>query len=73
MIDAFFNDLQEIANEGAVVVVKLDGLRKTDGDPKMFSLVISGGRLKDDDFFRKDSADFVSLLEDGIGFYRSKF
>jgi hypothetical protein len=57
--DAVWPALEAMADEGAVVVVKLDGERT--GRSGRYSVVVSGGRLGED-YFRQDTA----VLEDGL-------
>jgi hypothetical protein len=57
-----------IGREGAVAVVKVDGARP---DGSIYSVVVSGGRLRDD-FFRKDGNDLAALLSEAITFYRDR-
>ena len=52
---------EKMANEGATVVVKIDGERSPPADTGRYTVVVSGGPLKDD-FFRTDTA----VLEEGL-------
>lgn len=56
-----------IASDGAVALVKADGLR-TNG--AVYTVVVSGGKLGDTPF-RKDGADLCAMLGEAIAFYRS--
>lgn len=71
MLKEYFEKLNGIASDGAVVVIKLDGLRVSTGDPKLYTLVISGGKLKDELFFHMDSENIHTLLDEGIHFYKT--
>jgi len=59
--------LEQIAEEGAVVVFKMDGARGAD----RYTISISGGLLEDD-FIRKDGADLRALTESAVDLYRSR-
>jgi hypothetical protein len=60
-------ELEAIAQDGAVIVLKIDGERK--GDANIFTVVLSGGRLKSEDFFRMDGGDLSSLIDSALKFY----
>ncbi len=47
-VDAFLPLLERMRAEGAVVVLKLDGLRTGPDDSPPYTVVISGGLLEDD-------------------------
>jgi hypothetical protein len=59
--DAIWPALEEMANEGSTVVVKIDGQRKGEGDNGRYTVLVSGGPLGED-FFRMDT----STLEEGL-------
>jgi hypothetical protein len=60
--DAVWNALEEMANEGATVIVKIDGQRKPPDDNGRYTVLVSGGPLGSEDFFRTDT----HVLEDGL-------
>ncbi len=60
--------LEQMANEGAIVVGKIDVGRQEPGDSGRYTVVISGGLLGDD-YFRRDSVSLSSAVSDGILFY----
>lgn len=59
--DAVWPVLEEMANEGSTVVVKIDGERRGEGDNGRYTVLVSGGPLGEN-FFRMD----VSNLEEGL-------
>lgn len=59
--DAMWKVLEKMADEGAIVVIKIDGERKGPDDNGRYTVVVSGGPLGEN-FFRQDTA----VLEDGI-------
>jgi hypothetical protein len=61
------DELQSLAQDGAVIVLKIDGERKS--HPDIFTVVLSGGQLRRVDFFRKDGNDLSHLIDCAIGFY----
>jgi hypothetical protein len=63
------DELQTLAQHGVVIVIKIDGERKSHAD--IFTVVLSGGQLRPDDFFRKDGNDLSSLIDCAIGFYEA--
>src|SRR5687768_9120501 len=52
---------EEMAKEGAVVVVKIDGQRTSEDDTGKYTVLVSGGPLGED-FFRADT----HVLEEGL-------
>jgi hypothetical protein len=61
-------ELEMIARGGAVVVLKIDGERETDAD--IFTVMVSGGKLKSGDFFRMDGDSLSSLIDRALKFYK---
>ena len=59
--DAVWPVLEEMANQGSTVVVKIDGERRGEDDNGRYTVVVSGGPLGEN-FFRMD----VSNLEEGL-------
>jgi hypothetical protein len=62
-------ELRALAQDGAVVILKIDGERKD--CPDIFTVVLSGGRLCSDDFFRMDGSDISTLIDSVINFYKA--
>src|SRR5258705_12458975 len=53
---------EAMADDGSIVVIKLDGGRQADVDlPKRYTVVVSGGKLGND-FFHKDTSDLALAL-----------
>lgn len=69
MLDEFMADLEAIAESGASVVLKIDGGRKGDFPHLSYTVVVSGGKLTPDGFFRKDSADLRATIQEAIQYY----
>lgn len=63
--------LEAMADEGAVIVVKLDGGRTQDEFPRRYTVIVSGGKLGDE-FYREDTADLEGALCEAIVFYAEK-
>ncbi len=59
--DTVWKVLEEMANSGCTVVIKIDGQRKEPEDRGRYTVVLSGGPLGED-FFRLDTA----ILEEGL-------
>jgi hypothetical protein len=59
--DAIWPALEEMANEGSTVVVKIDGQRRGEDDNGRYTVLVSGGPLGED-FFRMDT----TTLEEGL-------
>ncbi len=55
-----------IGRDGAVVVLKVDGVRE---NGLVYTVVVTGGRLHRDAGFHKDGADLQALLREAVGFY----
>jgi len=70
MIDTHFAELEAIAREGATVIVKIDGARSRH-DPNIYTLMINGGGLGKEDYFRKDGKEVDKLIKEAISFYNS--
>jgi len=68
MIDSHLPKLEAIAKQGATVVVKLDGPRARN-DANLYTVMINGGNLGKEDYFRKDGNDLDRLIRDAISFY----
>jgi hypothetical protein len=64
------DELEAIAREGAVVVIKIDGGRRS--DPNIFTVVLSGGTLGPEEFFRSDGGNLDELIARAIDFYRKE-
>jgi hypothetical protein len=64
--------LEAVAKAGAVVVLKMDGQRVSEGDAKFYTLMISGGELGPDDFFRLDGQSLSDLIHEGLRYYTSR-
>jgi hypothetical protein len=63
--DDFWPVLQKAMQAGAVIVIKLDGLRTGEDDPGPYSVVISGGALGDG-FARRDADSISEALAETI-------
>ena len=63
--------LEQMGNEGAVVVVKIDGQRTSEDDNGKYTVVLSGGTLKDD-FFHTDTATLEEGIAKAILFYAER-
>lgn len=63
--------LEAMADEGAIIVVKLDGGRTRDEFPKRYTVIVSGGRLGDE-FYREDTSDLEGALCEAVIFYAEK-
>lgn len=59
---AMWKALEKMANEGATVVLKIDGQRNSPDDNGRYTVIVSGGPLGSEDFFRTDT----HLLEEGV-------
>lgn len=62
--DAF----EKMADEGATVVIKIDGQRKSVEDSGRYTLIVSGGPLNED-FFRTDCSDLDEGLAQAVLHY----
>jgi hypothetical protein len=69
---AEFSALQAIAQEGAVVIVKIDGERIVAGIPEIYTVMVSGGALARDDYYRGDGSHVTELMAKALSYYRSK-
>jgi hypothetical protein len=67
MVPAF----EQMAAEGSTVVFKIDGERLTAGIPNIYTVVVTGGKLKEN-FFRKDSANLIEAASEAIQFYNTE-
>ena len=63
--------LEQMALEGAVVVVKIDGQRTSEDDNGRYTVVVSGGPLEDD-FFHTDTATLEEGIAKAILFYAER-
>lgn len=72
MIINQLEELEYMAKSGAIVVLKMDGDRFSQGDAKLFTLMISGGNLGADDFFRQDGESLSEVIGEGLGYYATK-
>ncbi|MBA3464692.1 MAG: hypothetical protein H0T46_32465 [Deltaproteobacteria bacterium] len=64
-------ELDALGRLGGNALVKIDGGRSDDGGalPETYTVVLAGGRLRDE-FFRRDGADLEKLLRDAIEFFK---
>ena len=69
--DGLWPALETMADEGAIIVVKLDGGRTRDEFPKRYTVIVSGGRLGDE-FYREDTSDLEGALCEAVIFYAEK-
>jgi uncharacterized Zn finger protein len=60
---------RQYAEEGAVVTVKIDGERILAGIPTIYTVVISGGKLSREDFYRCDGEDIADLVQGALDHY----
>ena len=65
MIDEWVEQIEQLRQAGAVVLLKWDGLRTADP----YTVVVT--RADTDFVFRRDTADLVSAIRDGIAAYRA--
>jgi hypothetical protein len=70
--DAVWKALEEMANEGATVVVKIDGQRTSPDDNGRYTVLVSGGPLGSEDFFRTDTHVLEEGLSKAILYYAEK-
>lgn len=66
-----FSEVESLAREGAVAVVKVDGGRLLAGRPDIYTVVLSGGALGATESYRCDGDDLRQLLHDALAFYRA--
>lgn len=66
--DSVWPILEQMANEGAVVVVKIDGQRTNRDHNGKYTVVLSGEPLKED-FFHVDTATLEEGIARAIFFY----
>ncbi|WNL45650.1 hypothetical protein RKE25_19905 [Dyella sp. BiH032] len=71
VFDALIRRVHQCAEDGAVVTVKIDGERMLAGVPAVYTVVISGGRLSRDDFYRRDGRDIAELVQGALDYYQS--
>jgi hypothetical protein len=64
MIDQWLEQFEQLRRAGAIVLLKWDGQRTADP----YTVVVT--RADSDFIFRRDTADFVSAIRDGIAAYR---
>ena len=57
--------LDAIGRLGVNVILKIDGER---AGPEVYTVVVSGGRLRDE-FFRRDGSDLQLLLSEAVSFF----
>ena len=69
--DAVWDVLEEMASEGATVVVKIDGQRNGPDDNGRYTVLVSGGPLGED-FFRRDTRVLEEGLAEAIVHYAEK-
>ena len=70
--DAVWKALEEMANEGATVLVKIDGQRTGPDDNGRYTVLVSGGPLGSEDFFRTDTHALEEGLSKAILYYADK-
>ncbi|MEM9446785.1 MAG: hypothetical protein AAGA18_15695 [Verrucomicrobiota bacterium] len=68
-LSKYFSAFNKISEEGSSVVIKTDGARAA---KEKFTVVISGGELGDDIFFRNDGESLQELMSDAIVFYNDE-
>lgn len=61
--------LEEFNRLGAVLIMKIDGVRILEGNDNIYTVILSGGEISNGDFFRKDGASLNGLLGKAIDFY----
>jgi hypothetical protein len=66
-----FPKLREVAQDGAVFVIKIDGGRILSGEPSIYTVVISGGSLAVENFHRRDGSDLEELIKAALDHYQS--
>jgi hypothetical protein len=64
--------LETISQSGAVCVIKIDGERLVQGSRNIYTVIISGGRLGEDDFFRLDGDNLDQLISKGVVYYEER-
>src|SRR5688572_5147245 len=69
--DAVWGVLEEMGNEGATVVIKIDGQRTGPEDTGRYTVIVSGGPLGED-FFRLDTPVLEEGLAKAILYYARK-
>lgn len=69
--EAVWAFLERMASDGASVVIKIDGQRIPGKDSGRYTIVISGGELKED-FCRFDTETLDEALVRGILFYAER-
>jgi len=72
MISNQIEELESIAKSGATIVIKMDGSRFSDGDAKLYTLMVSGGGLGADDFFRLDGEGLSDLISAELQYYSER-
>lgn len=70
--DAVWKALEAMANEGATVIVKIDGERTSPNDTGRYTVLISGGPLASDEYFRTDTQVLEEGLAKAILYYAQK-
>ncbi len=70
-IEALMKRAYQYAGEGAAVTVKIDGERILAGIPTIYTVVISGGKLRSDDFYRCDGQDIAELVQGALDHYQA--
>lgn len=63
--------IHHYANDGAMVLVKIDGQRVLAGNPAIYTVVVSGGKLAKHDFYHRDGVDLVELVQGALDYYQS--
>jgi len=71
MDEKALSEIDSIVKSGAVFIVKIDGARWLSSDKNIYTVILSGGALDRDSFFRCDGDDLSLLIESALDFYRS--
>ena len=66
---AYLRRVDELANSGAVFVVKLDGGREDSGNSRRYTVAATGGPLGPNEAFRQDGDILNDLLEQAIAHF----
>lgn len=64
-----FERLENIASDGTVVIVKIDGARIVANEKNIYTVMLSGGCLDSEEFFRQDGDNIDQLVKAAISFY----
>ena len=61
-------EILKIIADGAIFILKIDGQREAQN---IFTVMLSGGKIPHDEFFRKDGSDITKLVDDALTNYFS--